>query len=151
MDLSAVDLRKNKNLEPTLTKAIERQNSEKVIEGRGNKPPKESNTTTANPKDGKANKRREFHTRKKISDAKKTANKDLPNKLVKEKPLPPPVKFIGESKSDDEDDDEIQVIAPAKLRSPGHKSAQKPQKTKTTKSTPSKPDEGHARPPPNAP
>ena len=156
VDLSAVDLRKNKNLEPTLTKAIKRQNSEKVIEGRGNKPPKESNTTTANPKDGKANKRREFHTRKKISDAKKTANKDLPNKLVKEKPLPPPVKFIGESKSDDEDDDEIQVIAPhkiqtPKLRSPGHKSAQKPQKTKTTKSTPSKPDEGHARPPPNAP
>ena len=82
MDLSAVDLRKNKNLKPTLTKAIERQNAEKVKKGQGNKPPKESNTTTANPKEGKANKRREFHTGKKNSDAKKTANKDLPKKLV---------------------------------------------------------------------
>ena len=150
MDLSAVDLRKNKNLKPTLTKAIERQNAEKVKKGQGNKPPKESNTTTANPKEGKTNKRRVFHTGKKISDAKKTVNKDLPKKLVK---LPPPVKFIGASKSDEEDDDEIQVIAPhkiqtPKLRSPG---AQQPQETKITKSTPSKPAEGHARPPPNAP
>ena len=156
MDLSAVDLRKNKNLKPTLTKAIERQNAEKVKKGQGNKPPKESNTTTANPKEGKTNKRRVFHTGKKISDAKKTVNKDLPKKLVKDKPLPPPVNFIGECKSDDEDDDDIQVIAPhkiqtPKLRSPGHKSAQKPQETKITKSTPSKPNKGHARPPPNAP
>ena len=82
MDLSDVDLRKNKNLKPTLTKAIERQNAEKVTKGQGNKPPKQSNTTTANPKEGKANKRREFHTGKKNSDAKKTANKDLPKKLV---------------------------------------------------------------------
>ena len=157
VDLSAVDLRKNKNLKPTLTKAIERQNAEKVTKGQGNKPPKESNTTTtANPKEGKANKSRVSHTGKKISKAKKTANQDLLKKLVKGKPLPPPVNFIGEYKSDDEDDDDIQIIATQntqtpKLRSPGHKSAQKPQETKITKSTPSKPDEGHARPPPNAP
>ena len=154
VDLSDVNPRKNKSLKPTLTKATERKNAEKVTKDPGNKPPNQSKTTTAKPEEGGANKRRESQTGKKTFEAKKIANQDLPKKQVKEKRLPPPVKFISASRADD--DDEIQVIDPQNkqapnLKLPGHKSAHQPQVTKNTNSTPSKPTEGHPKPPPNAP
>ena len=160
VDLSTVDLRKYKNLRPTLCKAIERQKAEGVTKGQGNKPPKERNTTTiAKPNEGIANKNRVFYSGKKTSVGKKIANQDLPKKLVKSKPLPPSVNFIGECESggeDDNDDDDVQVIATQKTPIPelgpsGHKSAQKPQETKITKPTPSKSEEVQARLEPNAP
>ena len=154
VDLSGADLSKNKNLQPILNKVNEKRKekegtkkiADKIKKVQGDNPPKQNYTTTAKPKEGEANKSRESLTRKKTSETKKKANQDLPKKPVKEKPLPPPVRFI-----DDDDDDEIEVIAPQdkqhrNLKFPGHKSAQEPQQSKKIKKTPTR--EVNARPPP---
>ena len=93
------------------------------------------------------NTRSEPQTRKKISDAKRVANQDLPKKQAKSQS---PVKLIGADDGVNDGDDEIQIIAQQSSRTSnnkpsGHIRAHKPQATKHTHSR------GHTTAPPNAP